>query len=379
MAGTSIRTHATRSLSLSVRRAALIANAKLRYAGLEAKQDLRDLGRALSPARQLAAIRSFGPRWVLNIAVAGIVLSLPFAASAAATAPVAGGGVAVAAAQRATTVSRGGTIAAGRSPVTVNAEGVRPVVEYTLGANDTLTSLANFFDVTPEAIAYANGITDPRLEVGRTIRIPPGKGALFTVAEGDTVESVAARFKVEPAVIRDYNRLHFEPEHFAPGKLVFVPGAELPAVVVVAADPEIERPTTRLAPAGAPQRAAVAPAGDGSFAWPVRGYVTQYFWAGHTGIDIAAPYGTTIVASAPGTVTAVGWVPVGGLRVCVTTADGIEACSYHTAAVFVGVGQLVERGQAIASIGMTGVTTGPHVHFEVKRGGAFVNPLSLLK
>ena len=330
----------------------------------------------LSPRNLRSFAGTYGIRWLVNCAVAALVLSLPVAASAAsASGPSSSAPTLLVAAEapRAQSIARGMTISAGRAPVTVNADGVRPIGEYTMGKADTLGTMSNFFGVSPESIAYANGITDlMNLEVGRSIRIPPGDGALYTVAEGDTIESVAARFKVEAGVIKDYNRLHFEPEHFAPGQLVFVPGAELPALVYQTVDPEPSRPTLIARPA-AP--AAQAPAVASSGAWPVGGVITQYMSGWHTGVDIAAPYGSTLVAVQSGTVSATGWVPVGGLRVCVRSG-AVENCYYHTSAVFVSPGQSVERGQPVASIGMTGVTTGPHVHWETKIDGRLVNPLS---
>ena len=104
--------------------------------------------------------------------------------------------------------------------------------------------------------------------------------------------------------------------------------------------------------------------------------ITQYFWWGHTGVDLAAPYGTGIMASDDGVVVATGWVAVGGLRVCVQHSEGLQTCYYHTSAIYVSPGQTVARGQVIAAIGMTGVTTGPHVHWELKVNGVAVNPLA---
>src|SRR5207244_13344828 len=93
--------------------------------------------------------------------------------------------------------SRGGTITAGRSPVTAVAEGVRPIPTYTLSTDDTLSSIANFYGLSPEAIAFANGITDPyHLQLGRELMIPPFEGALYTVVAGATAEPVATRFQV---------------------------------------------------------------------------------------------------------------------------------------------------------------------------------------
>ena len=106
------------------------------------------------------------------------------------------------------------------------------------------------------------------------------------------------------------------------------------------------------------------------------GAITQLITATHTGVDIAAPLGTVIVAADDGVVTAVGWVNVGGHRVCVGHANGIETCDYHTSAALVRVGDHVVRGQPIALVGLTGVTTGPHVHWEAKLGTRIVDPLA---
>ena len=74
--------------------------------------------------------------------------------------------------------------------------------------------------------------------------------------------------------------------------------------------------------------------------------------------------------------SATGPVAVGGLRVCVQHAGGLQTCYYHTSAVYVSPGQTVTRGQLIAAIGLTGVTTGPHVHWELKVNGAPQDPLA---
>ncbi|MDQ6859201.1 MAG: peptidoglycan DD-metalloendopeptidase family protein [Chloroflexota bacterium] len=111
------------------------------------------------------------------------------------------------------------------------------------------------------------------------------------------------------------------------------------------------------------------------FVRPVAGAFTQFLQGSHTGIDVAAPVGSILVASDDGVVDAVGWVPVGGYRVCVLHQAGLESCDYHTSLPLVTIGDHVVRGQPVALIGMTGLTTGPHVHWEVKLNGRIVNPL----
>jgi len=317
---------------------------------------------------------------IVDLAVAALVLALPLtltghrpAVAAQPGGPAEAAGVlsADSAAPRAEPIGRGATIMAAMEPVTSVANDVKPIVHYTLGPSDRLESLAGYFKVSPEAIAFSNGISEPdlRSQVGRAIMIPPGEGALYTVQEGETVESVAARFKVAPKAIMDYNRLYFEPEHFAPGQLIFIPGAAVPALVWQVADPRAERVIARPQPAN-------NPAPNGQLAWPVAGYITQYFWAFHSGVDMAAPYGSGIGASADGTVVSTGWVPVGGMSVVIRHADGLATGYYHMGAIYVTPGQQVTRGQIVGTVGMTGVTTGPHVHWEVKLSGSLVNPLS---
>ena len=121
---------------------------------------------------------------------------------------------------------------------------------------------------------------------------------------------------------------------------------------------------------------APAPATDLRYVRPVVGAITQIVTARHTGIDIAAPLGSLIVAADDGMVTAVGWVAVGGRRVCVSHASGIVTCAYHTSAPLVRIGERVVRGQPIALVGLTGVTTGPHVHWEATLGARIIDPLT---
>ena len=131
----------------------------------------------------------------------------------------------------------------------------------------------------------------------------------------------------------------------------------------LASDPAVQARTAKIA--AEPHR----------FVRPGAAAITQFIQGIHTGIDVAATYGTILVASDDGVVDAVGWVPVGGRRVCVLHASGVESCDYHTALALVGIGEHVVRGQPVALMGLTGETTGPHVHWEAKHQGAIVDPL----
>jgi murein DD-endopeptidase MepM/ murein hydrolase activator NlpD len=124
---------------------------------------------------------------------------------------------------------------------------------------------------------------------------------------------------------------------------------------------------------------AAAPSG-GALQWPVPGgSISQYFHSGHLAIDIAAPYGTTVVAAEAGVVTSAGWRNNGGGYVVeIDHGNGMHSVYNHLGSIWVGVGQAVARGEGIAAVGCTGMCTGPHVHFEVIVNGVIVNPLRYL-
>lgn len=119
---------------------------------------------------------------------------------------------------------------------------------------------------------------------------------------------------------------------------------------------------------------------QGALAFPVPGgSISQYYRAGHEGVDIAAPPGTSIVAADEGVVTWAGWrTNGGGLVVEIDHGNGLATAYNHLGSVAVGVGQAVGRGSLIGGMGCTGICYGPHVQFDVRVNGGLVDPLGLL-
>ena len=129
----------------------------------------------------------------------------------------------------------------------------------------------------------------------------------------------------------------------------------------------------------------------GAMAWPVPGYsrISSYYGYRihpifqtkklHTGIDIPAPTGTSIKAASNGTVIYSGWLGGYGKAVMVDHGGGIVTLYAHNSSITVSVGQEVSRGSTIAKAGSTGYSTGPHLHFEVRRNGAYEDPITWLK
>lgn len=129
----------------------------------------------------------------------------------------------------------------------------------------------------------------------------------------------------------------------------------------------------------------------GKFLWPttnsytitspysMRVHPTLGVYKQHTGIDIGAAYGTTVLAAAEGTVIIAGWNKAWGNYVVINHGGGVTTLYAHNSSLLVSKGQYVTRGQGIAKVGSTGYSTGPHIHFEVQVNGNPVNPMAYLQ
>ncbi len=244
------------------------------------------------------------------------------------------------------------------------------VITYTVQLGDTVQAIAERFGLEPTTILWANPAVEDApdlLRIGQEIVILPIDGVYHTVQEGDTLESIAEKYKVDVEAITScpYNGL--EPPDFAiePGMKLIVPGGEKPYV------PRVVTSYTGPIPEGA--------RGSGLFQWPVLGYITQGYWYGHRAIDIGVPVGTAVRAADAGFVSFAGWTDVGyGYLVVIDHANGFATYYAHLSNIYVTAGQAVERGQVIAASGNTGWSTGPHLHFEIRYNGIQQNPRAYL-
>lgn len=121
------------------------------------------------------------------------------------------------------------------------------------------------------------------------------------------------------------------------------------------------------------------PSGDEvSFLNPVDGVLTSAFgerWGrSHKGIDIGADNGTEIYAADDGEVVFAGEMSGYGNYIVISHCGGFETAYGHCGRLFAQAGETVEKGQVIASVGSTGNSTGPHLHFEIRKDGEFINP-----
>jgi murein DD-endopeptidase MepM/ murein hydrolase activator NlpD len=231
------------------------------------------------------------------------------------------------------------------------------LLTYTVQPGDTLNQIAGKFDLATPTVYWANKaqLPDPgSLRPGQQLLIPPIDGLLVKVGAKDTLDSLAAKYKVSAQDIVDVNNL--PDASVVLGQTLLIPGASGGPM-----------PASRSGSSGGGGTYS-----GGSFVWPVAGYnyISQYFWSGHHALDIAASEGTPVVAAAAGTVVLVGnrGYSGGGNVVWIEHNSKLYTTYNHLSAWNVRVGQKVSAGQRVGSVGHTGDATGPHLHFEVWLG-----------
>lgn len=246
------------------------------------------------------------------------------------------------------------------------------IVNYTVEKGDTLSNIADKFGVSIETVRWANDLTNDSITVGDSLKILPVTGIAYKVAKGDSVYTIAKKLDSDAQKIVDFPFNDFaNPETFSlvEGQILIVPDGVKPA----------EQPTFRRQVYIAQGPVTISGLG---FTWPVHGIVSQFAAWYHMAIDIAAPFGSPVVAAQNGVVESVNvgtWDSGYGTNVYVKNGD-VQTHYAHMSGVNVSVGQSVSAGSTVLGwIGMSGRTTGPHVHFEVIKNGVLVNPLPYLQ
>lgn len=260
-------------------------------------------------------------------------------------------------------------------PETNVVDGKSLLRRYTVKSGDTLIGIADQAGVSMMTVWWANKLkAKDDLHIGQTLVIPPVNGLVVTVKEGDTLDTLATTYKVPAASVVDVNRL--EDTNLVIGQVLILPGA------VGAPIPEAPKPKVSSGGGGVSSGVGGSYSG-GSFAWPVVGgnnYISQYFHYGHYAIDIAATYGSKVVAAAGGKVVFSGWRNNGGgYQVWISHGGNLYTGYFHMSSLTVSSGQAVGKAQQVGRIGQSGWATGPHLHFVVSigpiEGGQPVNPL----
>lgn len=244
------------------------------------------------------------------------------------------------------------------------------IITHTVQAGDTLYAIAATYGISAETVMWANGmeLNPDLLRLGQELTILPVSGVYHTVEAGETVESIAKKYKTTTGAILGFegNRLNPRNPALTPGQKLIVPGGSKPPVV--------RRVQVYTGPVPANARK-----GTGRFVWPTSGVITQFFLPLHPGLDIGAPTGTPVKASDSGYVVVAGWNDYGyGNYVVIDHGNGFQTLYAHLSRYFVNAGDVVGQGTVIGLVGSTGRSTGPHLHFEINQNGVARNPMGLL-
>ena len=234
---------------------------------------------------------------------------------------------------------------------------------YVVHKGDTLAEIAKMFDVSVNTIVWANDIGKGGAYEGQTLVILPITGVRYTVVKGDTIASIAKKFKGDESEIRNYNAITAG-ETVAVGDVVIIPDGEVTRVATVAA-----KKTPKKISLSNPYRGGSGADLHTYFIWPTAVHIITQGLHGYNGVDIGAPRGAEIYASAPGTVIiarASGWNGGYGSYVVIAHDNGIQTLYAHMSKVVAQAGDQVSQGDLIGYIGATGKATGPHLHFEVR-------------
>lgn len=232
------------------------------------------------------------------------------------------------------------------------------IMEYEVVPGDTLSSIAEKFNISVETILWANDLNSKStIKIGQKLVILPVSGLSYKVKSGDTVSALANRFNVSERDIVDFNKT--ENNMLMVGETIIIPGAKVSDKVnnVNKNNQKDKKPIKQTS-------------FSGQFARPISGGIKTQGLHGYNGIDIGAPVGTSVFASLDGVVTLTrgggSWNGGYGNYIVIKHNNGIQTLYAHLDSISVSPGQNVSKGQFIGKSGNTGRSTGPHLHFEVR-------------
>ncbi len=264
-----------------------------------------------------------------------------------------------------------------KSDVNVIDTKAKPFI-HTVEDGDTIAGIASRFGISTNTVLWANGLSgNDVIKVGDHLTILPTTGVLHKVTSGETVLGIAGEYNAKATEIIAYNNLG-ENAGLSIGQSLIIPEgyiAPRQAPQTVSQNTRIARDPDEHEPTPPPQD--TKSTGEG-FAWPTTTkHISQYFKGGHTGIDIDNRSRPAVFASQGGTVEFTGWLGGYGNLIIVNHGAGLTTYYAHLDKFYVAPGQKVDKGVAIGKMGSTGRSTGPHVHFEVRRFGRPINPMGM--
>ncbi len=242
------------------------------------------------------------------------------------------------------------------------------MVSYVVQPGETVSVIAERFNISKETILAANDLVSANLlREGERLNILTTDGAIHRVQRGESLWDIARMYRADLDQIVEMNEIS-DPSRVLPAQEIIVPGTEAASIGSTLRTNRVVGADGRLLQA---------------FSWPVSGRISSRYgtrWGSmHHGVDVAVVTGTPVRAAAAGRVSFAGWNGGYGNLVVIDHGDRVETRYAHNSRLVVEAGQRVRRGDLVAYSGNTGRSTGPHVHFEIRRNGQSVNPLNYLR
>ena len=242
------------------------------------------------------------------------------------------------------------------------------VENYPVKSGETLASIAKKFDISVDTIKWANNLKSDLIKPNQELKIPPVTGIVHRVASGETIYTIAKKYHTNAQNIVNFIFNSFDDlDTFSliAGQTLYVPDGTI----------EPEKPAYQFI---ASIQAGVR--GSSNFIWPTSGSITQNPVWYHMAVDIANSSGPPVIAADSGTVVYAGCLNWGyGCHVIIDHGNGYQTLYAHLSSYLPNAGDSVTQGAQIGMMGSTGRSTGTHLHFEIRSGGALLNPLNFLK
>ena len=255
------------------------------------------------------------------------------------------------------------------------------IITHVVAEGETISSIATRYGLKPTTILWENNLTDQsKIKPGQELSILPVDGVRHKVSRGETIYSIGKKYGLDGSQVQmivDYpfnEFLNDETFELVVGQYLMVPEG-VKTEVKKTSTSSIATKYGSLTPDAGTVSAL------GSFIWPASGGITQGYSFFHKAIDIANRVAGPILAADAGIITTAGWPDNSGYgnRVVIDHGNGYVTLYAHLSAIQVVAGQRVKRGDVVGQMGSTGRSTGTHLHFEIRQGGALLNPLTFLK
>lgn len=235
-------------------------------------------------------------------------------------------------------------------------EARKEIIEYIVKEGDTLSSVAEEFNISLDTILWANDLSKKSIiKPGQKLIILPVSGILYLVKKDNILGEIAEIYEGEVKEIIAFNELSGEGDIFV-GDILIIPGGEMPAK-------SLSLPQFNI------------PLANSYFIFPSEGKITQGLHY-YNAVDIANQCGKPVVAAASGAVQRAGSIWAGGNRITILHSNGVVTYYGHLSTILVQPGQRVNTGDIIGYIGNTGYTlgsTGCHLHFDVRGAKNFLS------